>query len=71
MQHFAWQSTLQESWALTYYQRKRTEGKSQTVAIRALANVWLRIIYAMWREGRPYERATFEAAQQQKRRKVA
>ena len=71
MQHFAWQSTLQESWAMAYYQRKRTEGKSHTVAIRALANVWLRIISAMWRDRTPYVSATFEAAQQHKLRKAA
>ncbi len=41
---FAWQSTLEEPWALAYYQRKRAEGKSHTVAVRALANVWVRIV---------------------------
>src|SRR6266508_3161056 len=71
MQQFAWQSTLQESWALAYYQRKRMEGKSHSVAIRTLANVWLRIIYAMWRDRTPYVSATFETAQQQKLRKAA
>ena len=71
MQYFAWQSTLQEGWALAYYRRKRTEGKSHSVALRALANVWLRIIYAMWRDRTPYVRATFEAAQQHKLRKAA
>jgi transposase len=71
MQQFAWQSTLQEGWALAYYQRKRREGKSHTVAIRALANVWLRIIYAMWRDHTPYVSATFETAQQHKLRKAA
>jgi Transposase/Transposase IS116/IS110/IS902 family len=60
---FAWQSTLQEPWALTYYQRKRAEGKSHTVAVRALANVWLRIIYAMWVNHATYDPAIFEAAQ--------
>jgi transposase len=60
---FAWQSTRQEPWALAYYQRKRAEGKSHTVAVRALANVWVRIIYAMWLNHTCYERATFEAAQ--------
>jgi hypothetical protein len=60
--HFAWQSTLEEPWALAYYQRKRAEGKSHTVAVRALANVWVRIIYAMWFTHTSYERATFEAA---------
>jgi len=41
------------------------------VAIRALANVWLRIIYAMWRDRTPYQSATFEASQQHKLRKAA
>jgi hypothetical protein len=41
---FAWQSTLQEAWALAYYRGKRAEGKSHTVAVRALANVWVRIV---------------------------
>ncbi len=45
---FAWQSTRQEPWALAYYQRKRAEGKSQSMAVRDLANVWVRIIYRMW-----------------------
>ncbi len=71
MQHFAWQSTLQEAWALTYYQRKRAEGKSHSVAVRALANSWLRIIFALWRDGRPYQTDIFTAAQQQQQRKAA
>jgi transposase len=71
MQQFAWQSTVQEEWARAYYQRKRAEGKSHSVALRTLANVWLRIIYAMWRDHTPYVTATFEAARQQKLRKAA
>lgn len=60
---FAWQSTRSEPWALDYYQRKRKEGKSHSVAVRALSNLWLRIIYAMWTSRTPYQRATFEQAQ--------
>jgi len=71
MQQFAWQSTLSESWALAYYQRKRTEGKSHTVAVRALANVWARIIYALWRDKKEYCAETFEGAQHAHRRRVA
>jgi transposase len=41
---FAWQSTRQEAWALAYYQRKRAEGKTHSMAVRALANVWVRIV---------------------------
>jgi transposase len=59
---FAWQSTRQEAWALAYYQRKRAEGKSHSVAVRALANVWVRIIYRMWTSHTSYQTATFEAA---------
>ena len=61
---FAWQTTLTESWALDYYQRKRAEGKSHSMAVRALANVWVRIIFAMWFNRTLYEAATFEKAQQ-------
>jgi transposase len=68
---FAWQSTLEEPWALAYYQRKRAEGKSHTVAVRALANVWVRIIYAMWFTHTSYERATFEAARRAHAKLVA
>jgi transposase len=59
---FAWQSTRSEPWALDYYQRKRKEGKSHSVAVRALSNLWLRIIYAMWTGRTPYQRTIFEAA---------
>jgi transposase len=60
---FAWQSTQQEQWAAEYYQRKRAEGKSHSVAVRALSNNWLRIIHAMWQKKKNYLSATFQAAQ--------
>jgi len=44
LHQFAWQSTRQEAWALAYYQRKRAEGKTHSMAVRALANVWVRIV---------------------------
>lgn len=59
----AWQSTQTEPWAKDYYRRKRAEGKSHSVALRALSNVWVRILYALWMNHTCYERATFEAAQ--------
>src|ERR1051326_4113232 len=59
LHQFAWRSTQSEAWAKDYYQRKRTEGKSHTVAIRALANVWVRIIFAMWTHREWYQTATF------------
>lgn len=60
---FAWQSTQQELWAAAYYDRKRKEGKSHSMALRALANVWVRIIYRIWQSHTGYQTATFEAAQ--------
>ena len=63
LHQFAWQSTQQEPWASDYHQRKRTEGKSHTEAIRALANVWVRIIFAMWHKRACYDAAIFQAAQ--------
>jgi len=71
LHQFAWQTTLSEPWARDYYQRKRAEGKSHTVAVRALANVWVRIIFAMWLHHQCYEAATFEQAQQKHTRKAA
>jgi len=71
LHQFAWQTTQSEPWAREYYQRKRTEGKSHTVAVRALANVWVRIIFAIWSRRCCYETATFEQAQQQHARRAA
>jgi transposase len=71
LHQFAWQTTLSEAWAADYYQRKRAEGKSHTVAVRALANVWVRIIFALWTNHQCYQAATFEQAQQQHARRAA
>ncbi len=60
---FAWQTTFKEPWAATYYRRKRQEGKSHRMAVQALANVWMRIIQAMWLGRHHYMAATFLAAQ--------
>jgi Transposase/Transposase IS116/IS110/IS902 family len=71
LQQFAWQTTQSEAWAREYYQRKRTEGKSHTVAVRALANVWVRIIFALWLHHHCYDATVFEQAQQQHARRAA
>lgn len=60
---FAWQSTRYEAWAKAYYERKRAEGKSHTVAIRALSHIWARILFALLKSHKPYASATFEKAQ--------
>jgi len=53
LHQFAWQTTHSEPWARAYYQRKRAEGKSHTVALRALANVWVRIVRRLGAYGIP------------------
>ena len=70
LHQFAWQST-REPWAEAYYRRKRAEGKSHSMALRALANIWVRIIYAMWLKHEPYEASTFLAAQEAHARQAA
>ena len=63
LHQFAWQSTLTEPWATAYYERKRARcGKSHSVAVRALSNVWVRIIFAMLSAHKPYVSAIFETA---------
>ncbi len=64
LHQFAWQSTQQEAWAREYYQRKRAGGKTHSMAVRCLANVWVRIIYRMWVTKTSYQTAIFAAAQQ-------
>ncbi len=71
LHQFAWQTTQSELWAQEYYQRKRAEGKSHTVAVRALANVWTRILFAMWLHHHCYETATFERAHEPHARRAA
>ncbi len=65
LQQFAWQSTQTEQWARDYYERKRREGKSHSVAVRALANVWVRILFAMWIKREEYQPAIFEQARRE------
>ncbi len=68
---FAWQSTLSEPWAAAYYHRKLAEGKTHSMALRALANIWVRIMYRMWVSETGYQAATFEAAQRAHARSLA
>ncbi len=59
MHQFARLSAQQEEWATEYYRRKRKEGKSHSMAVRALGNQWVRIIYALWIKREAYDRKVF------------
>ncbi len=62
---YAWASLQKEEWAAEYYRRKRKEGKSHTMALRALANQWVRIIHALWIKGEAYDRKVFQRARKE------
>ncbi|BAF60577.1 transposase and inactivated derivatives [Pelotomaculum thermopropionicum SI] len=62
MHLFAFQSISQVPWAREYYDTKRSQGKTHHEALRALANIWVRVIFAMWKNRTCYDEATFIAA---------
>lgn len=46
-------------WAETYYANQRSKGKSHSVAVRALAYKWIRIIFRMWKDNTTYDEAKY------------
>jgi len=59
---FAFQTMRKAPWAHEYYYQKRAQGKKHNETLRALANIWVRIIFAMWQNHTPYDESTFIAA---------
>ena len=49
------------AWARPYYDQYRARGHGHHAALRALANVWLRILFRMWKTGQRYDEARFLA----------
>ena len=52
---FARCSVRQSAWAEAYYQSLRARGKSHACALRCLAQHWLKILWKMWQDRRPYD----------------
>lgn len=52
---FAFCSLNQSMWAKEYYDIQKTLGKKHSAALRNLGHKWLKIIYAMWKNGTPYD----------------
>lgn len=52
-----WANATRKSspWAQAYYQHKRDQGHSHASALRCLGKRWLKILWRMWQEHRPYE----------------
>lgn len=50
--------TLQFSlWSREYYDKQRVKGKTHSVAVGALSNKWIKIIYKIWKDETFYEEA--------------
>jgi Transposase IS116/IS110/IS902 family len=56
---FADQSIRYSVWARAYYDLQRNRGKDHHAALRALAYKWIRIIFRCWKDGKPYDEATY------------
>lgn len=46
---FAFASLQFSNWAREYYDQQRKKGKTHSVAVRALSNKWVKIIYCIWK----------------------
>ena len=52
---FAFVSLNRSEWANAYYRNQRAKGHSHHQALRALGAKWLKIIFVMWRDHKPYD----------------
>lgn len=52
---FAFSSLRFSSWAREYYDTQRLKGKTHSVAVRALSNKWIKIIFRIWKNEVFYE----------------
>jgi transposase len=52
---FAFVSLNRSEWAYAYYRDQRARGHSHHEALRALGAKWLKIIFVMWRDHKPYD----------------
>ena len=59
---WAWLSTRTSEWAKAFYDQQRARNKSHHPAVRALAFKWLRILFRLWKDRVPYDRARYALA---------
>lgn len=52
---FPFSSLNRCEWANKYYRDQRAKGHSHPQALRALGAKWLKIIFVMWRDHKPYD----------------
>jgi transposase len=58
---FAHNSRMQSPWAATLYASARARGKRNPHATRIVARAWIRVIWACWHTGIPYDPAVHAA----------
>jgi len=54
LRQFAFCSRSESDWANQFYHQQRTKGKSNSLATRALANKWVKVIFALWQKRETY-----------------
>lgn len=59
MQLFALQAIKHHPWFYEYYRKHLDQGCSKSEAQRIVANTWLRILFAVWRDRIAYDEQTF------------
>ncbi|MFC1806279.1 IS110 family transposase [Planctomycetota bacterium] len=59
---FAFTSLRSSLWARAFYDRARARGKTHPQALRMLGAKWLKIIYRMWVDRRPYDERLYMAS---------
>jgi transposase len=57
----AFESIKSSLWARKYYSSKRAQGKTHSTALRMLANIWIKIIFAIWQGKTLYSEEKFLA----------
>ena len=55
MYWFSFVSLNHSEWAKLYYRQQRAHGHTHPEALRALGAKWLKIIFVMWRDHKPYD----------------
>jgi len=54
LHQFAFCSRRECDWANQFYHQQRRKGKSNSLATRALANKWVKVIFALWQKRQTY-----------------
>jgi len=50
----AYCSLTKSEWARSYYNEKRTEGKSHYHSLRCLARIWIKVAFSLWEKREKY-----------------